>query len=204
MARRYTINHDYFCQPQAAAQAYILGFLWADGHLRGDGYGVTIKINKRDIDILHYIKTQLGSTHPIKPRSEDRVLLDLCSARMAASLADLGFQPNKTFATHLPIHGEDPLPFVRGLFDGDGSIHQDRRGQWHMQVTGSHATCQFILSVLGCGNVYSDGSVYKWQVGGSRQVRKISRRLLQYSDLPVTRKVQRLQEVVAHGNTKDL
>jgi hypothetical protein len=192
---RYKINDQYFdnlCTPE---QSYILGFLWADGHVTKNGYVVNLHVNKREQKIVQYIKDQLCSTHPIKPDTHNRIILNLCSKKLNISLQKLGFVHNKTYAKHIPDYGVCAIAFIRGLLDGDGCIWQSSKGDYNIQITNSKAICEFVKTILKCGNVYPDHSVFKWQVGGAIQVKKLSNILLNCDgQLPTGRKSYKLYQ----------
>jgi hypothetical protein len=193
---KYMINSTYFDLLHTPEQSYVLGFLWADGHVRKDGYAVCIKVNKRDRDIVEFIRDQLGSNHKITSTSHDRVVLSLNSKKLNTALRELGFTHNKTYSDHVPLCGSDQLAFIRGLIDGDGSIWNSR-SQWSLQVTGNQAICKFLYGYFQRGGVYKDHSVYKWQIGGAQQMKNIAIDLLACrGNLPQTRKVELLQQIV--------
>jgi hypothetical protein len=193
---KYTINHQYFNELNSSEQSYILGFLWADGHVRKDGYGVSIKVNERDKDIILYIRDKLESDHRISTVSQDRINITFCSKELASSLNKLGFPHNKTYANHIPNYGVDPLAFMRGLIDGDGSIWIDKRSNtWNIQVTGCLEIANWLHRYFGVGGVYPDHNVWKWQAGGNSNLKKIASKLLTVSNLPESRKTQKLREI---------
>lgn len=193
---KYRINHDYFNELTTPEQAYILGFLWADGHVRKDGYAVTVKVNRRDLCIIEYIRDQLESNHIVSDTTYDRVILSLNSKQINNTLQTLGFSHRKTYSENIPSYGKYTLAFIRGLIDGDGSVWCSD-GKWNIQLTGNEAICQMVYDYFGCGGVYKDHSVRKWQAGGAQQMKRMARQLLLCQGcLPKTRKVKRLQEIV--------
>lgn len=204
---KYQVDEGYFDFLDTPAKSYILGFLWADGHIRKDGYAVQVKVNKRELIIVHFILDQLKSTHPIKDRTEDRIEIVLGSKRLTSRLSDIGFSSNKTYSDTIPNYGQDVMAFILGLIDGDGSIHKDRRGQWNLQITNTRAMCEFVKAQLGGGGIYPDGSVWKYQVGGNLQLHRIASTLLGSNpkglSTPNTRKRKKLQEIL-HGDDKNM
>lgn len=192
---KYSLNSGYFDHLTTPEQAYMLGFLWADGHVRKDGYAVAIKVNKRDRDIVEYVRRQLESDHVIADTSEDRVIISFNSQKLNLALRSLGFSSRKTYEDLVPAYGEYDLAFIRGLIDGDGSIWFSRNN-WSMQVTGNMSICNFIYNYFGRGGIYRDGSVSKWQVGGRKQIKDIAQELLSCpGQLPSGRKVKLLKEI---------
>jgi len=199
---KYTINHEYFEHITTPEQAYILGFLWADGHVRKDGYATAIEINERDRCIVQYIREQLGSDHKIATATHNCIVLSLNSKQINSDLRKLGFCNRKTYSDIIPKHGRYSLAFIRGLIDGDGSIWQSGNA-WSIQVTGNGTISQFLCDYFQCGGVYKDGGVFKWQAGGLLQMKRISQQLLGCQGaLPKTRKVSLMHKIMRLDSPK--
>lgn len=126
---RYYCNKNYFQKIDTSNKAYILGFIAADGCLykRGGHQGlIQISLNKKDIQILEDIKKELNSTHPINI-CDNMASLSITSEEMFQDLNKIGIKPRKTWTINLNNIIEN-IPqslvkdFIRGYFDGDGSI----------------------------------------------------------------------------------
>lgn len=117
----YKINEDYFEKIDNGNKAYIIGFIFADGSVNGKSLAITI--HKRDIEILHFIKKELESEHPIKTYRSDFVTFSISNKKICDDLYKQNIIPNKTYLTkNLPYDGIYFKDFLRGLFDGDGCI----------------------------------------------------------------------------------
>jgi lambda repressor-like predicted transcriptional regulator len=138
--RIYAINENFFKNPNTPTAAYFLGFLWADGsNVSNDTLSVTV--NSVDDDIMIKLRGALGSEHPFYRFS--RVLkngsvahytqLAVSSQQLSSDLTALGMVGRKTYAEHLTLPvGLSPTllrHFIRGMFDGDGSISLTREGR---------------------------------------------------------------------------
>ena len=128
MARpaKYKCNEHYFQQILTSNQAYILGFIWADGSLSRRS-GLSISIKESDIEILEFIRKELSSDCPISIytiRSNSYARLCINRVNIYESLLQLGLGKNKSQNNApIPSFSESLFPhFLRGLFDGDGSI----------------------------------------------------------------------------------
>lgn len=122
--RKYSINHDFF-KKWDQDMAYILGFFFSDGGVSHDKKYVHIHLNQRDHYILEKIKRMMGSNRPISVHSNSSCLR-LDSKILANDLINLKCTPrkSKTKKLEFPDIKERFLSqFVRGYFDGDGSIH---------------------------------------------------------------------------------
>lgn len=123
------VNVDFF-KKWSDAMAYVLGYFSADGCMfinpRGSKY---VSFTSVDREILDKVKNILKSEHKltVKKRRDkhwkDAYTLQIGSQEMHRDLISLGFMPNKALRFRLP-----PVPkkymrhFIRGYFDGDGSI----------------------------------------------------------------------------------
>jgi hypothetical protein len=152
MARptKYHCNENYFQTILDSRQAYILGFIWADGSVNSRT-GIRIMIKKGDVEILKFIKKELKSDAPIRVRQvSGRKYVDFAVNRQKLNndLFALGITPNKSENNCLvPRIAPDLLPhFLRGLFDGDGSIW--KASGWKANFTGGYDFLTWIKSVL--------------------------------------------------------
>lgn len=127
---KYELNHNYFDVIDNEHKAYILGFLFADGCVSQNKYYITIDLSHDDIDMLDYISSQLYNKQPLYTKREINnkkyCKIQISSKHMANKLADLGCIPNKTKVLKFPSNDSVPEElhnhFIRGYFDGDGSI----------------------------------------------------------------------------------
>lgn len=141
--RKYALNEKFFSTwtPQ---MAYMLGFIAADGCLHKyvdkiNSYLISIQLNSKDRHILESFNKMIGSDRPIRtiPKSEsvakngktykkgEQSGWCINSAQIAQDLMRLHIHPRKSWTAEWP--GDYPPEFmhhyVRGFFDGDGSIH---------------------------------------------------------------------------------
>lgn len=127
--RKYQINDNYVFESHNGA--YILGFLAADGYLpdtRGARNRIVLTLARKDEEILYQIKEELGYTGPIYqfyngefPASS----LTFNSKEIRKNAEKYGIVNNKTFKIKsLPYNLPDEymIDYIRGYFDGDGSI----------------------------------------------------------------------------------
>ena len=137
--RRYTLDEQFFDVIDTEAKAYFLGLLWADGNNSGQG-SFSLKLSVRDRDIVERFREELKSSRPIyeirniyctdrygvKHVCRDAVNLVISSRYMVSRLESVGLIPNKTSTLRFPSSDVVPLNlmhhFVRGYFDGDGTV----------------------------------------------------------------------------------
>lgn len=124
------INSNFFSNwnPQ---MAYVLGFIYADGcmfvkkHSWGDLWGVSI--GQKDKEHLDKIKMLLQAEQPIIKSNKGLHLISICHKQIGADLRKFGLTPNKSLTINFPEVPDDCIRhFIRGVFDGDGSISTGR------------------------------------------------------------------------------
>jgi len=137
--RKYTLNENFFSR-WSPEMAYMLGFIAADGnihHVKGNKVitRLTISLNSKDKYILESFNQMFGDiTRPlyVTPKStyEGYVKGETCalvihSAQIAQDLMRLHIHPRKSWTAEWPTDYPEEFMhhYVRGFFDGDGSIH---------------------------------------------------------------------------------
>lgn len=145
LKNRYTLNEDYFSNIDTEAKAYILGFIYADGFVGNEKFNnIVIYIN--DIEILRFISKEFEFTGTIRktkkggfPNSKNGYSLNFSSRIMAEKLRDIGLYPNKSLTiSKLPnIKDELMRHFIRGYFDGDGSILISHNTSYYKSYNGN-------------------------------------------------------------------
>lgn len=127
------IDHNYFDVINTEHKAYWLGFLYADGYNNEKSYQIELTLKQEDAYMLEKLNNDIKSTYLIKKRI---VTLDgkqfpcsrltLYSKRISKMLASKGCFQNKSLSLKFPDFTVVPKNlinhFMRGYFDGDGSI----------------------------------------------------------------------------------
>lgn len=139
-SNRRKFNADFF-KRWSNKMAYVLGFLYADGNITNavkSSRTQYIKFSNNDKEILRKIKLALESEHAIRSRpphlslhkngkfyqSSESFSLRIGSKKMFNDLLKFGLTPSKSKTMRLPHIPSKYLPhFVRGYFDGDGTIY---------------------------------------------------------------------------------
>ncbi|MDR7075072.1 hypothetical protein J2Y03_000060 [Neobacillus niacini] len=125
---KYTLNKQFFKEINNEFQAYILGFICADGYVHKNGKVVSIAIKQSDKQILENIKGVMETNAELRVKKkpsnqEDLLVLNISSCELVNDLATLGITPNKSKIINLPLIKTHLYKhFFRGLFDGDGYI----------------------------------------------------------------------------------
>lgn len=125
---RYDVDYKFF-ENWTAENAYVFGFIAADGHLKSrkecDIYALQFELAGYDRDVLEKIKKVMSFEGPICETKRGTVKLQINNAKIIDDLVNKGIPiKNKTFDLEWPstLPEEFYRDFVRGLVDGDGSI----------------------------------------------------------------------------------
>lgn len=111
--------------------AYVLGFWFADGYMRHE-QSYRIFFSSSDLRHLQKIRKALGSTNRIVQYTRRGILegcfyLEIYSKKLFFDLLALGASRNNSRNMNFPRTPKTYLPdFIRGFFDGDGSVHYVR------------------------------------------------------------------------------
>lgn len=143
------------------ASAYVFGFMQADGHHyagRGRKGTVTIEIKAQDADVLRAMQQVIPWRTSITFRSRttnfakraDSAVLTLWALEGRERLLELGLPTGRKSATVAPP--AEPFShrdYLRGLYDGDGSVGFAVNGMPFLSiVTASPAIAEFVCAEI--------------------------------------------------------
>lgn len=143
--KKYTVNKNYFSVIDTADKAYWLGWMYSDGcNNRG---GLTIQLQEEDAYILEKFIKNIEYSGKLKKilKSEltrkDSFRLDIYSEKISKDLSNLGCIPSKSLILKFPTLKQVPKHFlhhfIRGIFDGDGSIFTTNQGYSSFNIIGT-------------------------------------------------------------------
>ncbi len=126
------VNADFF-KTWSPEMSYLLGYIAADGciTIRKDRKKNphVFNITSIDRDHLYRLRRILNSAHKISQKSNGHgtstaYQLSISNKTMTDSLIQLGITPRKTHTLqYIRVPDEYFADFVRGFFDGDGSVY---------------------------------------------------------------------------------
>ena len=137
--RKYPLNENYFQELDSKDKAYFLGFIYADGFITKRSQGQSILgLTLAEIEPIDkfkkYIQTNKKVGYYKKTNSYSNksyeYKLALISDKLVSDIEKLGVTERKTLTLTFPDIQKDLIPhFIRGYFDGDGSVflHKDSR-----------------------------------------------------------------------------
>ena len=120
---RYDLNKTFF-QTWSPAMAWVLGVIATDGCLQPR----SVDITQKEPELLEKVRALMGSSAPIyvRPNGTSQVCgLRISSQPMVHDLQRLGLTPRKSRTLIFPMMPPAMVRhFIRGCWDGDGSIFQ--------------------------------------------------------------------------------
>lgn len=128
----YLYNEQFFKKIDTEEKAYWLGFLYADGYICNNGkrHIVELCLAQKDLSHVEKFKNLMCSQKPISSKIatlNDKKFTSyrysVLNINIVNDLINLGCVPNKSLILQYPdIPKHLNRHFIRGYFDGDGSI----------------------------------------------------------------------------------
>lgn len=182
--RKYKFDEHFFTIIDSDEKAYWLGFIEADGCIRHikfhtnkneyDKYDLAINLSKKDREMLIKFKDSIKASHPIRDCIDkddyEKSSLVITSKKLFQDLLDKGCCPRKSLRLTFPV--SDVLDekyyssFLRGYYDGDGSIHNAKeRGcknqSYFVTIAGTEKFLKVINNISkNLGRIYEHGKIY--------------------------------------------
>lgn len=141
MINVYEINEEYFKKINKE-NAYIIGFIFADGHLYKNEN--RISIGQKEKEILKQIKKKLSSDHPIT-KQKNCYIFRFGNKKIYNDLKRFVPVGKKSHIIKFPDFKDDEITFhfIRGYFDGDGCVHK-LKNRNDIRVTISSSSREFL------------------------------------------------------------
>ena len=148
-SRKYNINQDYF-KTWSRNMAYMLGFWFADGCIYNNKM-FDITVHAKDKYILKQFAKELEYEGPIQDYVDRQaVKINFSCVVIYNDIISLGGTECKSLTVQFPKVPEEYLAdFIRGYFDGDGSVWNVKGGRINISFTcGSKDFLDKLLEIL--------------------------------------------------------
>jgi len=212
--RKYNYNPEVFKEINTENEAYWLGFLLADGH---NYKNKSLRIDIKDENHLERLSCLIypNGDKPISTRDlgYGTVYYFHCGiVDIVENLSSHGVAPNKSKITTLPNIPKDMYRhFIRGLFDGDGSlcyVMDKNYRRYNFSIVGSLELMNGVHDVvfhqtginLGVGKMKMIHRVYK---KGNQQILSLLIWIYQNSSVYLSRKYEKYQEMLNYYELKN-
>lgn len=205
--RTHHFDESIFHHIDSEEKAYWLGFLLADGSVsipNSSSYRLSLFLKSSDLEHIEKFKSFLGTSAPIiqqdtvspstrKATSNHGVKIN--SKQLVADLINHGIEIRKTGKEAPPrgVPGELTLPFVRGYFDGDGSLGiytNKSKNVFYPSLTliGTRELLEWIQEQLGVQcTITQQGKLHRFQCTGEK-ARLIAHKLYDGASIYLSRK----------------
>jgi intein-encoded DNA endonuclease-like protein len=171
----YTVDNTFFDKIDTQEKAYVLGYFTADGCNHKNN---TISFASIDLELLEKVKSIMKYNGPIYreeapkkfPHRQGIYKLYISSRNISEKLSLIGgCGQRKSFTTFFPP--EDLLPkhlvchYIRGLFDGDGSIYLSNQKRYYIVFAGTYSLLFPIQNIIKIelnidGGLYPEGNIH--------------------------------------------
>lgn len=181
-------DEKFFRLIDTAEKAYWLGFLYADGYIDKKN-SIRVNLKREDENHCQKFLDAIGATNHKLIYSEKRVgektFYQACAAirdnQMVKDLANLGCVNKKSLILQFPSEEQVPSTltshFIRGYFDGDGSLHFTQCGHakkpnYRISFVGTQSFLIKLQEFLGVSHLALEncGNYFKLTISGNIQV----------------------------------
>lgn len=219
--RKYYHNFDYFHDINCEKKAYWLGFMFADGYIADnsnrygeDKFGITL--HAKDINILEKFKTDIESTNPIVDVSDSKSQLRriiMSSQKTVDDLISHGCVKQKSLILKPPVGVPNELihHFIRGFFDGDGSIYYNKSKfekhetwlipSYSINITSTKEMIEWIIDQVGFGHIFKEQrreKTWYYQQSGNNKVKQFCQYIYKDATIFMERKFQLYQDLLKY------
>lgn len=173
----YPIDESVFEKIDTEEKAYWLGFLYADGYVAANSNQVGLGLALCDIthlekyksfikwegEIKVYKEHQFGSKDNHNKKGEEmyNCKVIITNEKIHRDLVNLGCVPNKSLILQFPTEDQVPkefqVAFIRGYFDGDGTLglyphsKKNPRLEESLLIVGTKPFLEKVQEILGPG-----------------------------------------------------
>lgn len=157
-SRKYAIDETFFEKIDTPNKAQVLGLVYADGGLWLKNYTLRIALKDTDVAYLEQVRLAMHCDKPLRFKEETQrertyrcYVLDVSSRKMSGDLLALGVTPNKSLTLQAPnaqwLPKDLRRDFIRGYFEGDGSIYK-QRNCYRIGIVGTESMMKWIGEVV--------------------------------------------------------
>jgi intein/homing endonuclease len=199
---KYSINKNIMDNIDTEAQAYWLGFFYADAYNNEKLGRIVIELQEQDKEHLNKCASFFGSPREpfLQLKNKGKYVayrLELNSKHLSTSLKEKGCHTKKSFNIIFPTWINDKLKphFIRGYFDGDGciNIHQNQLNISFVSTKEFNEELKIIFKKFDVNSQLYFPKRYNFNTcrldfGGSRQVKRFCDWLYQDATIFLDRK----------------
>ena len=202
------IDSNYFSKIDSDTKAYMVGFIFADGCVRKNRPGITIAQHPKDLYILEEFKKILELTTKIQITKQPLAVLYVNNKQMREDLMKVGCLPQKSKNGGKPIIPKKfRYAFIRGLFDGDGSIYSRKKPYLRFVFD----ICGHIDVISWCHKelklttkITKHSSIVRLEINSLKQIKEVYKYLYRKNCIHLKRKEQIFKQACAAYESKQI
>jgi len=160
-------GYEILKQKDTPEFTYLLGLIASDGYVmyppKFAHYQCSIYSN--DVDVLNSLVNHFGGF--VKSSKNSKWVLN--NIKFVEYLRDNGFVNKKSLVLDVgkwfnELQFDNQCSFIRGVFDGDGTICKNKRNEWRVAIiSGSKHFLDMIKQFCSGGVIYKDRNAYSLQ-----------------------------------------
>lgn len=208
------IDENYFCEIDTQNKAYVLGYLFADGCLTNKKT-LSMSCSKDNLESLQIIKKELQSSCKIGEYINNNGFIvnnkyykfSVCNQKIYNDLLKAGMIRNKSLTIAFPscISKELEKHFIRGYFDGNGSVYYTINHNNYISPSISFSGNKKILETINeilnkelnsSTTIHPDKTIYTLKYGGQNIFRQVYNYLYEDSNLFLGRKKKKFENIL--------
>lgn len=184
---RYKYNFKFF-DTITKESAYVLGIMYSDGYMmsKRQAFGLDL-LDKDVVEIVSYYlrNTKNIKEYTFKPNNDKRYRMVVNNKNIYNKLIELGITPCKSKTINFPNSNIIPnffiTHFIRGLFDGDGSLGIYKRKETTLmkascRLVGTESICngvtRYLKSIGIKAAIRKSKTIYEVYICGNRQIQR--------------------------------
>ena len=195
LQRKYKIDETFFNTIDTEEKAYTLGLIYADGCNQTERNSVILSLKEDDKEILEKIRAFIQPDKPLQYvdtsktsfNSSNQYRLVIANKHISERLVELGCGKAKTHNLVFPTEEQVPKQlqrhFIRGYFDGDGSISKGKVPK--MDIVGTVDFLEYLQDIL-----FNELGLKKTKLNKRLKVSKNNIRALQISGRNQCKKIK--------------
>ncbi|MBU1067538.1 hypothetical protein KKE60_07100 [Patescibacteria group bacterium] len=151
------LNHEFFKNIDTDEKAYWLGFMLADGNVRSNLKGLSLKLHIKDKNHIEKFQECLQAEDYKITYYKDNVGIEIYSKYLVNDLISHGVVPKKSLVVEWPKNISQELDYaiIRGIFDGDGSVFIPKDKIITYNIAGTYNLLNIIKEKLSLSNKLS-------------------------------------------------
>ena len=189
-------------------EAYLLGFFYADGCVHNNTFSIALAGKDKDFLqwILDILNNALNTAYVLRYNEKTKSYKFTISNRnFVEKLMSLGIVPHKTYENSDFVFKNIPdnfkWHFIRGYFDGDGSIcYATGSNKWSSNIVSLNealirSVCNYCTKYINHGTIRRDKKYFRFCLSGNKCVAKFGEMIYHNAHYFMKRKKEKFDNI---------